>query len=81
MAANFLLLFKLADRMRSMRTNGDSKSRDCCGKNGTYFPPGANLVYYFGTYGMYTYGMYTYGMYTEGPRLTRILGLGKNRVT
>ena len=29
-----LMLFKLADRMRSMRTNGASKNRDWCYTNG-----------------------------------------------
>jgi hypothetical protein len=32
------IIFKLADRMRSMRTNGASKNRDYSDANGTYFP-------------------------------------------
>ena len=33
-----LLIFKLADRMRSMRTNGASKNRDWSNQNGDDFP-------------------------------------------
>ena len=52
-------IFKLADRMRSMRTTGASKNRDWPGKN-------AYGVYTYGvyTYGVYTYCVYTYGVYT-----------------
>ena len=60
------VFFKLADRMRSMRTTGASKNRDCRYTKWLAFSSWANLVRYFGTYGMYTYGMYTYGMYTYG---------------
>ena len=49
--------FKLADRMRSMRTNGASKNRDYCDLNGYIFLMGKFSI----LYGMY---MYTYGMYT-----------------
>ena len=52
--------------MRSMRTNKASKNRDYCYTKWRWFSSWANLVCYFGTYGMYTYGMYTYGMYTYG---------------
>ena len=37
---HFLIVFKLADRMRSMRTNGASKNRDWSNQNGTDFPHG-----------------------------------------
>ena len=33
-------VFKLADRMRSMRTNGASRNRDWCYRNGRDFPHG-----------------------------------------
>ena len=32
-----VLIFKLADRMRSMRTNGASKNRDWRGQNGVIY--------------------------------------------
>ena len=47
-----------------MRTTGASKNRDWCNTKWLAFSSWANLVRYFGTYGMYTYGLYTYGMYT-----------------
>ena len=60
--------------MRSMRTTGASKNRDCRNTKWLAFSSWANLVRYFGTYGMYTYGMYTYGMYTYA-RTTKLDGL------
>ena len=65
-------LFKLADRMRSMRTNGASKNRDYSDANGSIFLSLVSVLFLvpmvcfdmYATYGMYTYGMYTYGMYT-----------------
>ena len=60
-------VFKLADRMRSMRTNGASKNRVmfvCLtfAKNGDDFPL-FSIWIIFGTYGMCTYGKYTYSTY------------------
>ena len=63
-----MLIFKLADRMRSMRTNGASKNRDYCDTNGPLFPL-FSIWIIFGTYGMFqcvrmnTYGMYVYLWY------------------
>ena len=45
-------LFKLGDRMRSMRTNGASKNRNYSDTNGTYFPL-FSIWIIFGTYGMF----------------------------
>ena len=58
-----LSVFKLADRMHSMRTNGASKNRDCRDQMG---PLTFVILVFLGlcipistnTYGMYTYGMY-----------------------
>ena len=61
--ADWILIFKLADRMRSMRTNGASKNRDWWSSVILSF---LECLCYFGTYGMYTYGKYIYGMYTYG---------------
>ena len=68
------LLFKLADRMRSMQTEllGTAFSmaqmeviyklrRTRC-----YFGELCSIWIIFGTYGIYTCGMYTYGIYTYG---------------
>ena len=46
----FFIFFKLADRMRSMRTNGASKNRDYCELNGFIFLTGEFSI----LYGMYT---------------------------
>ena len=61
---NVQKIFKLAGRMRSMRTNGASKNRVvfvCLtfAKNGDDFPL-FSIWIIFGTYGMYTYGKYLY---------------------
>ena len=65
---NVQKIFKLAGRMRSMRTNGASKNRVvfvCLtfAKNGDDFPL-FSIWIIFGTYGICTYGMCTYGKYT-----------------
>ena len=73
----FQRIFKLADRMRSMRTNGASKNRfwpDLSVAFIKYVELVVSFCFFFFcffffclyTYGMYTYGMYTYGMYTYG---------------
>ena len=72
----------IANRMRSMRTNGASKYRDLFCPTFSYkmvviFLTGkfSTLLWYLWyvylwfvmyTYGMYTYGMHTYGMHTYG---------------
>ena len=52
-AAYALKVFKLADRMRSMRTKGASKNRDSSRCRSKLF----SIQIIFGTYGMYTCGM------------------------
>ena len=57
-------IFKLADRMRSMRTTGASKNRDCRNTKWLAFSSWANLektevpMVCISTYGMYKYLWY-----------------------
>ena len=48
-------VFKLADRMRSMRTNGASRNRDWCYRNGGDFPQTEVPIVCISTFGMYMY--------------------------
>ena len=58
------IVIKLANRMRSMGTNGASKNRDSCCYLFCRASKLLSIRIMFGTYGMCTYGMYTYGMHT-----------------
>ena len=44
---NWFTVFKLADRMRSMRTNGASKNQDCPGQNGLIYRLRRNHCYFW----------------------------------